>query len=489
MSGYGRHERWIGPGLVVLLAVAVRSGAALHEPLLFDDGPRFLEAARLFFEGQTRSALAEAYHPLTSLLIALTASLFRIDLESAGRLISIGAGALGALALYALARRTFGERVALVSALLFAVFPRMVAASSNVQSDGLHLAFFLGGALLVWRVLEERRFLHSFAAGVLCGLAYLTRPEGLAVGLVLATWLLVDLGRGRIGPADLLRAAGGFAAAALLFGGPYLWLVNQSGEAFVLSRKKSLLSPALSGLSLEALGAAAWEVMRDFQRGWELLWALVALGVRRGRPSRATLYLCSYTLLFTGVLLAVHLESGYISRRHWIAPAALLLPIAARGLLTLGEIVRDRLAPTRLQPRAVAYVSAALIASLGVYPLLRPVEHVKLARKQAALWLSGREVGTLAAERLRTVYYAGAARYVPLPDVRDPQDWLDRIRSQGAEFVVAEEERLPVFSNRDRARIRELHHVEYPGGRVVVLQIQSLPDVASPPEPTSSRTP
>jgi 4-amino-4-deoxy-L-arabinose transferase-like glycosyltransferase len=465
---------------VVLLAIGLRTWGALREPILFDDAPRFLGAARLILEGQYRAALTDAYHPLTAALMACISALGGVDLESAGLILSILSGGFATAALYTIARDMFDERVALISALLFAVFPRTVAASANVKSDGLHLALFLGGALLAWRALERGRFRHALGAGILCGLAYLARPEGLAVGVVLGVWLLLDLATLRISWPRFFTVVGGFAAAVLLFGGPYVLSLSEPGQGLTISQKKSLVPSGWSGLSLPQLGAALSEVLRDFQRGWEALWLFVIPALRWKRPSRQTLYLCSYTVLFFFLLLAVHLEAGYVSRRHWLAPAALLMPFAALGMLRIAAFLGHWISKPRLRQWVTPLYVAAVIGGFVAHEMMRPPDEMKLARKQAALWLRQYEVRTLAAQRKRAAYYAGAERLVPFVNAPDPIVLRDELRAAGAEFLVAEAGALPPLPPGGVPGLSEVHRVGYPGGHVLVLRVEEVPDVAAP---------
>jgi hypothetical protein len=352
----------------------------------------------------------------------------------------------------------------------------MVAASSNVQSDGLHLALFLIGALLVWRALERGTLRYGVGAGIVCGLAYLTRPEGLAVGVVLGGWLLADLATKRIGWQRFLRAAGGFAIAVLLFGGPYALSLSAGGGEVVLSQKKSLMPAGLEVFSFGRLAPAFWEVMRDFQQGWEAFWLFVVLAFRWQRPSRATLYLASFTLLFFVLLIAVHLEAGYISRRHWLAPAALLFPFAALGILRVGDLARDWLSGFGGSDWVPAACVTAVVAGFVGHELMRPPEAVKLARKEAALWLRQYDVEAVSAERARSAYYAGADRHIPLVAVSDPILLRDRLRLAGAEFVIAEETALPALPAEGIPGLSQVHRVPYPGGHVLVLRIDAPRD-------------
>jgi len=475
----GRPQLW--PVLAVLLAIGVRAWVAIDQQVVFNDGPQFMASARLFAEGQFGAALAGPFHPLTAFLMAVTSSLTGVGLETAGRMLSVVSGGVATAALYLLARALFDERVALVSALVFAVHPQLVEAASNVQSDGIYLALLLVGALLAWRALQSGRFVHGLGAGVVSGLAYLARPEGLAVGVVLGIWLMVAaVSRGRSWR-RLISVGAGFATAVLLLGGPYVLTLQAATGSWVLTQKKrviplewSLPAPARTGEALAAEGSA---LLRAFRPPYLVL-ALFAL--RRRRPSRATLYLFSYAALFLPVLLGVHLEAGYVGARHWLGPVALLMPFVALGCLRLGQRLQEFVLPWRVHSWATPALVGLLLGASLAYNLQPHTEPAKLARKQAALWLRTQHPDAVAAPRSRVAHYAGAKRYVPLVDTRDLSSLRDWLRVQGADYVIAEEERLPPALLGEVVGLHEVHRVEYPGGSVRVLRVETALDVASP---------
>jgi len=474
-------ERYLWPALAALLAIAVRAWLSIDQEVVFNDGPEFMAAARLFTEGKFGAALADPYHPLTAFLIAVTSFVPGVGLETAGRILSVLSGGVGAAALYLLARDQFDESVALVSALVFAVHPQIVEAASNVQSDGIYLALLLVGALLAWRALRSGRFVHGLGAGVVSGLAYLARPEGLVVGVVLGLWLIVDAVSRRISWRRLISVGAGFATAVLLFGGPYLLTLKATTESWVLTQKKrvipvewSLPTPARTGEALAAEGTALLRALRPPY----LVLALFAF--RRRRPSRATLYLFSYAALFLPVLIGVHLEAGYAGSRHWLGPVALLMPFVALGCLRVGHWLQEIVPPLLAHSWATPALVALLIGASLAHTLRPQVEPEKLARKQAALWLRTQNPYAVAAPRSRSAFYAGAKRYVPLVDARDLAELHAWLRGRGAQYVIVEEERLPSVSLGEAVGLVEVHRVEYPGGNVRVLRVETAVDVASP---------
>ncbi len=233
------REEAIAIVALVLLGALLRTLRWEQNAVLFNDGPLFIELARVLQAGDLRLALAHPYHPLYSALMAWLAPLTG-DLERAGATLSILGGSAAIFALWAFLRPAFGARAACIGAFLLAVHPRAIEYSGDVQSDGVYLAFFLGAVACLWRALERGGAGAAALAGALAGLAYLTRPEGL--GLV-----LVGLGLGALRVLarewSLSRATRFGVAIALgvaFVSSPYLLALRvQSGE-WLISQKKTI---------------------------------------------------------------------------------------------------------------------------------------------------------------------------------------------------------------------------------------------------------
>ena len=191
-AGSWSGQVWLCALGIGLLGIALRAIASALEGDIFNDGPVFISAAESLARGDLDGLLRSPQHPVTSSLIAALSASTTLDPETAGRVLSVGFGGAAGALLYGLARDQFGARIALVAGLLFAIHPRLIATASNVQSDGIYLFPLLLAAWLAWRALEAGRTGAALGAGLACGLAFLTRPEGVSVGVVLLAWLGLD---------------------------------------------------------------------------------------------------------------------------------------------------------------------------------------------------------------------------------------------------------------------------------------------------------
>jgi 4-amino-4-deoxy-L-arabinose transferase-like glycosyltransferase len=104
-----------------------------------------------------------------------------------GRLLSLALGMGVVVLAYLLVRRMAGWRAAMVTGLLVAVYPPLLANDTFLLTESLSLLLLLG----MLHVLDRRRWAW---AGVLCGLLILSRPSAQFVVVVVAVWVLWQLG-------------------------------------------------------------------------------------------------------------------------------------------------------------------------------------------------------------------------------------------------------------------------------------------------------
>ena len=104
------------------------------------------------------------------------------DSALAGRLLNALLGASIVFLLLIVTKRIWGHRTALAVAALAAVFPPLVLLSRDLVSESLFIALELAAVLCVLEMRRSGGLLRwAGAAGLLCGLAVLTRPTGIAL--------------------------------------------------------------------------------------------------------------------------------------------------------------------------------------------------------------------------------------------------------------------------------------------------------------------
>lgn len=487
-----RLAAWL---LLLVCAGALRWVQWSRSATLFNDGPRFVAAAQDLARGEWTAFLAQPQHPLYPIAIAAGHAL-GLGWEDAGALVSVlgGCAAIGMLALFF--RDAFGCLPAWLGAGLLAAHTRLVEYSSDVQSDGLYIGFFGAGTWLLWCAWSRASRRAAAAAGLVAGLAYLTRPEGL--GLVLVMLVLAGLSwlRGEWSARRALGIAGAFGATAALCVAPYVIAVRVATGETAVSRKKSLVemaggaaapratapppvaTPFASGARLDpgadgrAVDAAASPAERAFAAARMLartaksafrygLLALLGVGLlaARGRPTRRAVFVAVIAGLYAGVLYALTLQSGYVSRRHALPPLLPLFGYVGLGACAMGAALASRTAWRAPAASLIATGIAAIVVGGELASQRAPRRHEERAARAAAEWLRAHAApGLLATDRSRLGYYAGMP-YIPLQRV-DAASLASLLDQHGVRYLLSDDPmEIGALQRAGGPRIRPIHSV------------------------------
>jgi len=519
----------LGLTLILAIGLAVRAFAWSRTAVMFNDGPIFLAMAEAIGEGRWAEVLAHPYHPLYPALIALVAA-FPIELESAAVAVSIAGGLLGIAAVFWFVRDAFGREAAWLAAWVVALHPWAVDFSADVMSDGLYAGIFLVAFAAMARAVDQLNVGAALGCGAACGLAYLVRPEG--AGLLIAGVLLL-VARGWADRTQRSRVVAGCAAMAMMGAvviAPFVVLVGQQTGEFVLTQKKSIAnlvgtpsdmvgrmedgrvahpsdvasaSLPLPELAVRSDGEGARRPSREWTGFIEAIvrvgttslaafrfelvpFALLGLWASRSRrrPWReATLGLP--IVLYSGLLVLLVWGVGYVGRRHALAPWLPIIGLCALGWRYLCTAIADwagrrgdaRLARLRSSRAAAIALVAVLVLSWGMRDL-RPRRVDRAPVRAAAEWLEQNhpDSGPVAAQKLRTAYYAGA-RFVPLLSGHDGRlaqylDW------RAARWVVIDDAKLDDHIGLEEgigSWLRPVHVESGNGRNVLVLAVGPEP--------------
>lgn len=183
-------------GLILAVALAARVAVVLASPdyrPLFDSADYVRHAVSLASgdgypqSAFTASASPSAFRPpVYPYLLGATQFVFG-EVETAGRLVGAIFGVLAVLLVYLIAQRLWERRTALVAAAVAAVFPGMALLSGTLIAEPPFIAIELAAVLfaLYFRA-RPAELRWAVAAGVCCGLAALTRSNGVLVAIPVA---------------------------------------------------------------------------------------------------------------------------------------------------------------------------------------------------------------------------------------------------------------------------------------------------------------
>ncbi|MFJ5828439.1 glycosyltransferase family 39 protein [Streptomyces sp. NPDC093089] len=290
-----------------------------------------------------------AFFPLFPALERGLSAVLAVDAGTAGLVVSWSAGVAAAWGIYRCGAEVGGERVGVLLAVLWGVYP-----TAFVQSMAYTETLFT--ALAAWSLYAVLRG-RWVLAGVLCAAAGLTRPTAAAlVAAVGITAVVTVVRERRVSP----RLAAGVVIAPLGWLGYIVYVGVREGSATAYFGVQAAWGNSIDGgVALARFVAGLpWPAALGLCAALALLGWLVVLCVRQGQP----LPLLVYTI---GVVFVSLVGAAYFgSRPRLMMPAfGLLLPPAA----ALAR-VRTRTAVPVLGGLAVASAVYGAFTLLGSGP-------------------------------------------------------------------------------------------------------------------------
>lgn len=435
-----REKLWLS--LLVAASAVLHLWMAANACAPAQDTIRFMNyARRLLHERWAEVVTSEAQHPLFPVLGALAvrcveAIVGRADAYTYWRAlqgVSALAGVLCVPAVFLLARQVVGGGAAIWATAVFALAPRIVGIGADGLSDSLHLLFVAWGLVWAVRALEgaassEASLVPWLLAGLSCGLAFLTRPEG---GLVLVALMVTAVATW--GSSRSAAYVKGSLSAAIIFGmlaGSFVLLTGKLSTKASVGRALGLTyaseqqedsSPAraIGPFELPATGPQATvlrprfsSVSHRYTRRFLNRWAAIrsrstegdghgamppgvtvraAIGEYLSELGSATQYvpilfavpgllslmrrrnrgkwlLIVLFVLFTVVLLRLYLTSGYISMRHVLVPVLCMVHFIGEGLVWLTCAFAPRfgefLLGSRSRPARASRIATATVLAI-----------------------------------------------------------------------------------------------------------------------------
>ena len=338
---HGRRNRYLTLGLVVVAAIAFRAGLASFPRVIRWDEPDYLWLGRNLLSGQgyTISGTPELHY--TPLFPLLAGAIYRLtgNPEVGSAFWYVLLGGLLPIPVHFIARRIYGGQVAVLSAVLTAVFPGLSSAILywGTMTEPLFVFLVCCSLWTVLSALHNQTWWRFSLLGALLGLAYLARPEGLMwIGASVALFAVVWALRGQLWRWRSLLYLGALLVASIIIFLPYAAYIHQHtgrwmatgklaitydiGEA-VLENDPALYDKVTASLDQET-GEILWWSGKRFERSMlDILLADPAGALKRtwrnaGRMRDALLSGAIFSLFLLGPVLLGWFHEPW-TRRHF----------------------------------------------------------------------------------------------------------------------------------------------------------------------------
>jgi len=373
-----------------LLAFTVRLIIAFNTYVISSDGPLYIEAANYYYEGDIKSALNHPYHPFYPALMALL-YWFIGNWEWAGMLVSIILGSLAIMPLYLVGLRLFNPTMAIISALIYAFHPDAARLSAGILTTGTFIFLLVTAIYCLLEALEGYRYRYFILAGISSLLAFLTRPDGIIILLVILGWVV--LSKKRLFEKKSL-ALGGIILPWIMAALPYLWHIIKTTGAFSISRKLSL-----STLTLKAsIPQMFYIVAEDFIKAmnpWLLVLVIIGILVRKealyqrettSKEKRTAWIIWSMVLTYLLTLLVFAGIYQRISQRYTTPLVVIIIFWGAVGLYFLARWCQQIFGPKTNSTGWLVFVVMITLCSFSIFTF-KSIGHERLDERKVGNWI------------------------------------------------------------------------------------------------------
>jgi len=163
------------------------------------------------------------------------------DFELAARLFSMLCGTALIVPLYFFVKSHFNKKIAILTALWCALYPVTAFHDTGIFTESLYTLLVISGLLTGWHALSRKSWLWGGLTGILFGLGYMTRPEGIGflmvffgISLIVGLHQWIRMKTYRIILIGMIGIAGFIAVSS-----PYLLFLHRTSGRWMLSTKAS----------------------------------------------------------------------------------------------------------------------------------------------------------------------------------------------------------------------------------------------------------
>jgi hypothetical protein len=471
-------------GILAMGALLFRLAFLSAPRVLTGDEGHYAESLFRFLHGRFLEGVSD-YWSFFYPFAAIPFGYFARDAEAGLRLLSAFSGAALVVPSFMIARRLWGSRVAAFAGLFAVLHPNLISASAAATTESFYSFLLMCALYLFLRGLDGGGVRLYASAGAALGLAWLARPEAIALLVLFAVFALASRGNAGSGASFgartrrataltvlfavmllpyffLLRAATGEwtggSKAAVNLSSPVIWRDDLAREEYVYSLNDAGTARRIDDLSRESALKILWREKGAIASAYPgkmgagiglvplllsspFLLLLVPLGLVGRRWRRENRGMASL-LLALGLFPFVFYPLFRVELRYLEPYLPIYLLWAGAGCAVLLDWLAARVSARRAASAALA---ALVFLSLVPYTIHR---YAGMGKSQPLEWKEiGRRIGgketpaprVLAQSGCSISYYAGdpEAAFIPWTD---PAGLVRYARFHRYEYLVVDEE-------------------------------------------------
>jgi hypothetical protein len=417
--------------IAIFSAIAATIGIYLIATtvLIAGDGLRYLAQAQKFstnivdaikgepFKGEPcgYSFLIYAAHKLAAMLGGGT-SAYSYSWMYSAQAVNLLCRLAAMVILYYIGRLLVGVKQSFWAVLILAVLPYPAELGSDILRDWPHILFLAAGFLALLVAAKEGKWWMFGLAGLAAGLGHTIRPECAQLVIYGSLWLMIGL----LLPNRGMSRTKFVCALAILITGfvvptaPYMIIRGK----ILPTKVKELFNPSQTqppdesrghnhhddGIQTQTATAIPSSIAKAFghlfRRISENLMyffvppLVIGLYYRFRRPNQATtekFFIAVFIILNVTMMILLHYNYGYISRRHCLPLVALTIFYVPAGLSILADWLRRGLFKSQSEAKKTSQLFIVLLiigVSICLPKLLRPIRIEKQGYRDVSRWLN-----------------------------------------------------------------------------------------------------
>ncbi|MFQ5787958.1 MAG: ArnT family glycosyltransferase [Thermodesulfobacteriota bacterium] len=477
--------------ILLIISLSVRIYLSFFTYVIENDSVAFMQIARYFADGDFLSGLRHDYHPLYSFLMTVMYKVIP-DMEISGTIVSILFGTLTVIVFYLIGKSVFDRKISFVSSVILALHPYAVRFSADIISESTYFFFFISALGLGFFAITKKKLSLFALTGICSAFAYLTRPEGIGIVIIVASWYVFkDCLKIKAVWKEKLISIFILVISFFIFSSPYLVYIKKETGSWSLTKKKEVSDIAGIGKVLDTLKNG--RLVKEYNNTEEnsgkkvikqatarksnfnihlksilyimnkylgtlhpLLFIFLIIGVinwtRIKKERFFGLFIASIIVFYLFILYRLNITYipsygdiyQYPSRRHLMPLVILAVFFVGIGVYTTGSLVHDKVQFDKLKSGLrgrlrnvwiVQLIILMIIISVLLPKTLKPQRSDKLGIKEVGQWIrehSRKSSPAILSDSARNAYYAGG-KHVQMVSINNA---LSKARAKKVDYIL-----------------------------------------------------